>query len=125
MSAAWIRNSNRVKFMKILKILAVALAIPLTANACPNIENGSGMLTNGSDVWTFGPAYGSGWELFIDGTWAGGGLGTEIEIVNGQVYTLGTDGNFWSWTTGRYWATTGTSSDPCPSQKSYMLLHGS
>src|SRR6201987_5181932 len=101
--------------MKILKILAVALAIPLTANACPNIENGSGMLTNGSDVWTFGPAYGSGWELFIDGTWAGGGLGTQIEIVKGQVYTLVTDGKFWRWTTGRYWATTRASSCAGPS----------
>lgn len=102
---------------------AVSLvAIASAANAgCPNITGGAGSLTNGVDTWSFGAPSGGGWQLLLDGNPAGGGLGTKIENVNGMIYTLGTDSNYWVWSNNTWTQISPT--DPCP-QTNYLLLHG-
>jgi PKD repeat protein len=60
-------------------------------------------------VWTIG----TGGQILRNGTWAAGGLGSQILWYQGRIYVLGTNSAWWQWMDGS-WAGAGAS-DPVPS----------
>jgi hypothetical protein len=49
-------------------------------------------------VWTIG----ANGMILLNGSWASGGLGSEILLTGGTIYVLGTNGVWWQWM-GGYW----------------------
>lgn len=64
------------------------------------ISNGMGSLTTLAGTWTFGNPVTGGWQILLDGSNASAayGGGSKMEVNNGgQLYALGTDGNWYVW----------------------------
>jgi hypothetical protein len=55
--------------------------------------NASEIVDSSGAVWTIGDAL----TIQRNGTWAAGGLGSEILWTGGAIYVLGVDGNWWRW----------------------------
>jgi hypothetical protein len=82
------------------------------------ISGGTGSLTTSEGTWTFGAVDGSGknWSILLNGSSAGGGVGSKMQVSGGKMYALGTDGNWYLWT-GATWTPgtpqgTGTTASP-------------
>jgi hypothetical protein len=68
----------------------------------PGTGTGNGAL----DGWSIGPDQ----RILWNGVHVGGGYGYYITQLNGTVYVIGSDLNWWFWT-GTYWALAGASPD--------------
>ncbi len=53
-------------------------------------------------VWTLGPGPGPEWATLRNGVPVGGGFGISLALVNGLIFTEGTDLIWWTWT-GSTW----------------------
>jgi hypothetical protein len=61
---------------------------------------GSGAVDDGSAIWTIGP----GNQILRNGSWASGGVGSQIVLHQGVIYVLGDDNaTWWRWN-GGYWS---------------------
>jgi hypothetical protein len=63
------------------------------------ISGGTGSLTTVAGTWTFGSPWGTGnWYILLNGSSAGGAIGSKMEVSNGgSLYAFGTDGNWYVW----------------------------
>jgi hypothetical protein len=108
----------------------------LTANPNPSsppplspdgsiISGGTGSLQTTNGTWTFGPAAANRpgeWEIFLNGSWAAGGISAELEVANGgQIYAETASGNWYFWQNGG-WALT---ANPNPSSPPPLSPDGS
>jgi hypothetical protein len=90
---------------------------PQGATASPDgtiISGGTGSLTTSAGTWTFGGSVASGeWSILLNGSSAGGGAGSKMEVSNGgKLYALGTDGKWYLWTGSTWTPGTPTGSNP-------------
>jgi len=77
------------------------------------ISGGTGTLVTAHGTWTFGgPASPGNWLILLNGTVAGGGVASELEVTNGgRMYAFGQDSRWYVWQGGAW---TLTSAPPPP-----------
>jgi hypothetical protein len=71
-----------------------------SGSAAP-VSGGTSVVDNASAVWTIG----SGNRILRNGSWASGGVGSQIILHQGVIYVLGEDNaTWWQWNGDGYWS---------------------